>query len=314
MDQKLLVVGIGGNALLGPTEKGTAEEQLKNAAQTCEKLVCLLKPEYCLVLTHGNGPQVGHILRQNEIANSEVPMQPLDVCVAQSEGSMGYFLQLGMLNTLRSRSIRRYVVTVITQAVVDPKDPAFKNPTKPIGQFHSEAEAKELMKDRDWAMIEDAKRGWRRVVPSPKPIRVTQRYMIRDSALIGNIIIAAGGGGVPVVKLPNGVYKGVEAVVDKDLTSAVLASSIKADWLIILTAVPHVYLNFKTPKEQPLAAVSVKEMEEYLKEGHFAEGSMKPKIEAALLFLKNSGKKAIITDIDHLAEALAGNAGTLVSP
>ncbi|MFA5139119.1 MAG: carbamate kinase [Elusimicrobiota bacterium] len=314
MEHDLYVVAIGGNALLRPKERGTAQEQQNNAEITCEQLECLLKPEYHLVFTHGNGPQVGNIVLQNELAAQEVPPLTLDSCVAESEGSMGHYLQLGMLNALRRRNMRRYVVTTITQVVVDPKDPAFKNPTKPIGKFYSEAEAKVLGEERGWTMMEDAKRGWRRVVPSPKPVKVIQRHMIRTQVLFGDIVIALGGGGVPVMIKPDKSYAGVEAVIDKDLASALLASSIKADALIILTAVPNVYINFKKPDEKALANVTPDELARYLKEGHFAVGSMKPKIEAALYHLAHDGRKVIITDIESLPKALQGKAGTRVEP
>ena len=187
MEHNLLVVALGGNALLGSSQKGTNEEQTRNAEETCEKLACLLKPEYHLVVTHGNGPQVGNIVLQNELAAPEVPPLALDSCVAESEGSMGHFLQLGMLNALRRRGIRRYVVTSITQVVVDPNDPAFRNPTKPVGRFYTEEEAKRLIAQRSWAMVDDSKRGWRRVVPSPKPVKVIQRHMIKTQVLFGDM-------------------------------------------------------------------------------------------------------------------------------
>ena len=310
MEHELFVVALGGNALLGPHERGTTEEQFRNAESTCEQLAPLIKPEFHLVITHGNGPQVGNINLQQELAQAEVPPLSLDACVAMSEGSMGHFLQMGMLNALRKRNYRRYVVTTITQVVVDPDDPAFKDPTKPVGRFYTEAQAKELMAARGWNMKEDAKRGWRRVVPSPKPLKVIQRHMIKTQVLFGDIVICVGGGGVPVVKLPDRTYKAVEAVIDKDLASAVLASSIRADCLIILTAVPNVCLDFKTPKERKLGRVTTKELRGYLEQGHFAAGSMKPKVEAALYHLANEGRRVIITDIESLPAALEGKAGT----
>jgi carbamate kinase len=272
----------------------------------------LIKPNYSLVITHGNGPQVGNILLRSELAKDTVPPMPLDVCVAESEGSMGYFLQQGMLNTLRRMGIRRYVVTLITEVMVDPQDPAFKAPTKPIGPFYTEEQAQKLMTEKGWKMIEDAKRGWRRIVPSPKPTKVLQRYMIRDLANSGNIVIAVGGGGIPIMKGKNNDYEGVEAVIDKDLASANLASVIKADMFIILTAVPCVSINFRKPDEKKLDRITIEEAEKYLAEGHFAAGSMKPKIEAAINYLKDGGTEAIITDPEHLAEALEGKAGTFI--
>ena len=310
MEHELFVVALGGNALLGPHEKGTTEEQMRNAERTCELLEPLLKPEFHLVITHGNGPQVGNINLQQELASAEVPPLSLDACVAMSEGSMGHFLQMGMLNVLRRHKYRRYVVTTITQVIVDPEDPAFQKPSKPVGSFYTEARAKELMAERHWVMREDAKRGWRRVVPSPKPVKVIQRHMIKTQVLFGDIVICVGGGGVPVMKLPDKTYKAVEAVIDKDLASANLASTIRADCLIILTAVPNVCINFKTPQEKQLGHVTTKELRKYLEEGHFAEGSMKPKVEAALYHLANEGRRVIITDIESLPKALQGQAGT----
>jgi carbamate kinase len=310
MEHELFVVALGGNALLRPHEKGTLEEQTRNAETTCELLAPLLKPEVHLVITHGNGPQVGNIYLQQDLAKSEVPPLSLDACVAMSQGSMGHFLQMGMLNSLRRRDYRRYVVTCLTQVIVDPKDPAFQKPTKPVGRFYTEAQAQSLAKERGWAMVEDAKRGWRRVVPSPVPVKVIQRHMIKTQVLFGDIVICVGGGGVPVMQLPDKTYKAVEAVIDKDLASANLASSIRADCLIILTAVPNVCINFRTPQEKALGHVTTKELRKYLEAGHFAAGSMKPKVEAALYHLAHEGRRVIITDIESLPQALEGQAGT----
>lgn len=312
MNQKLLVVAIGGHALLEPKQKGTTEEQRINAQKTCHALSCLFRPKYSLIFTHGNGPQVGNILVQNELGVREAPALSLDACVAESEGSMGYFLQQGMLNALRAKRIRRYVVTVVTQVLVNRNDSAFKNPTKPVGFFYSKAKAARLMSERGWHMVRQGVGGWRRVVPSPKPVKVIQRYMIRDSAHAGHIVIAAGGGGVPIIQRVDGSYAGVEAVIDKDLSSAVLASDIKADFFIILTTVAQACLHFQKPEERPLRQVSAAQAAAYLRAGHFAQGSMKPKIEAALLYLNRGGRRVIITDIVHLKGALAGRAGTLI--
>jgi carbamate kinase len=313
MEQQLVVLAIGGNALLKPAEKGTVGEQEANVSSTCELLAPLLRPWFNLVITHGNGPQVGNILLRNEISKDTVPAMPLDVCVAESEGSMGYFLQQGLLNQMRKMSIRRFVITAITQVVVDPKDPAFNKPTKPIGPFYTEAQAQLLSTEKNWKMVEDAKRGWRRVVPSPLPQKVIQRYMIRDLANSGNIVIAVGGGGIPVMKKPSGEYEGVEAVIDKDLATANLAAIIKADRFIILTAVPYACLHFRQPNEKQLGRISCAEAKKYLAEGHFAEGSMAPKIRACVNYLEAGGQKACITDPEHLEAALRDEAGTLIS-
>jgi carbamate kinase len=313
MEQKLVLLAIGGNALLKPGEKGSVDEQEANANATCDLLLPLIQPRYNLVVTHGNGPQVGNILLRSEVAKETVPPMPLDVCVAESEGSMGYFMQQGLLNAIRRAGIRRYVVTLITQVMVDPEDPAFKNPTKPIGPFYTEDEAKILMKQKRWVMKEDAKRGWRRLVASPKPHKVVQRFMIRDLANAGNVVIAVGGGGVPIMKGKHNNYEGVEAVIDKDLASANLAAVIKADMFIILTAVPYACLNYKQPNEKRLERLTAAEAEKFLKEGHFAAGSMGPKIEACINYIKAGGIEAVITDPEHLDDALKGKAGTFIT-
>lgn len=312
MEQKLVLLAIGGNALLKHGEKGSISEQETNANATCDLLLPLLQTKYNLVVTHGNGPQVGNILLRNEISKETVPPMPLDVCVSESEGSMGYFLQQGLLNRMRRSGIRRYVITAITQVVVDPQDPAFQKPTKPIGPFYTEEQAKIMIKEKGWIMIEDAKRGWRRVVPSPKPHKVIQRYMIRDLANAGNIVIALGGGGIPVMKGENHNYEGVEAVIDKDLASANLAAVIKADLFIILTAVSNAYLDFKKPTQKRLEKITLAEAKQYMAEGHFAEGSMGPKMQACINYVEASGQKACITDPEHLEQALRGEAGTFV--
>lgn len=312
--RKLLVVALGGNALLKRGQAGTIREQEKVAAETCGYLMCLIRQGHNLVLTHGNGPQVGNILLRNEHAADIVPPMPLDVCVADSQGSIGYILQQALLNCLRASNIRRYVVTMVTQVVVDKNDPAFKKPTKPIGPFFDQRRATELILEKKWEMIEDGDRGFRRVVPSPKPIKVLQRYMIRDLARDGHIVIAVGGGGIPIWKKENNEYEGIEAVVDKDLASALLAKEMGADEFIILTAVPCVYLNYAKPNQTPLERLTVSQARTYLAENQFGTGSMAPKIEAAIDFVSATGNEVLITSPEQLDLAMEGKAGTRIVP
>ena len=306
----IAVIALGGHAFLRSGKEPTHEEHKHNAALISKILMDLVERDYNIVITHGNGPQVGNLLIQNEVASGEIPPQPLDVLVAMTEGSLGYILQEAMLNEMRSRRIRRYVETIVTQVIVDPNDPAFHNPTKPIGPFYDREEAERREKELGWKLYEDAGRGWRRRVPSPKPIKVIQRHTIRDSARTGHIVIAAGGGGIPVIKAEDGRYQGVEAVIDKDLTAALLAREVEAEIFIILTAVEQVYINFKTPQQQPLGALTIEMTRHYLDEGHFPAGSMGPKIEAVLQFLESGGKRALITSPEALASALEGKTGT----
>lgn len=307
----LVLVAMGGHAFMQKDEQGTVEDHERNADRIAGLLMTLIERDYHLVITHGNGPQVGSLLIQHEQCREVVPPMPLDVLVAMTEGSLGYFLQQSLLNQLRGRNIKRYVVTVVTQVVVDEKDPAFDNPNKPIGPFLSREEAERRRDQWGWQIREDAAgRGWRRLVPSPTPKRVIQRSMIRDAVRAGHIVVACGGGGVPIRVDDGDRYRGVEAVVDKDLTSSVLAANIGAELLIILTAVPQVYAHFGKPDQRPLGAVTLEEIEQLYAEGHFPAGSMGPKIEAVIGFLRHGGKRALITDPDNLPSALEGRAGT----
>jgi carbamate kinase len=305
-----VVVAMGGHAFMLPGERGTYEETTRNARRICRQLMTLVERGYSVVITHGNGPQVGDLLEQNELIRGALPTMPLDVLVAQTEGSLGYFLQRALLNELRQRNIRRYVVTMVTQVMVAPDDPAFLSPTKPVGPFLSREEADERRDEFGWVMHEDAGRGWRRLVPSPRPVKVIQRDMVREAARAGHIVIAAGGGGIPVTKGATNDYVGVEAVIDKDLTSSVLATDVAADLLVILTAVDGVYLRFGMPDAQRLGAVTLSECERYITEGHFPAGSMGPKVAAIHGFLGRGGKRGLITSPDMLIDALDGKAGT----
>jgi carbamate kinase len=295
----IVLVAMGGHAFMQPGEKGTVEDHERNAVQIAALLMTLVERNYYICVTHGNGPQVGNLLLQQEHARAEVPSLPLDVLVAMTEGSLGYILQQALLNELRKRQTKRYVVTVVTQVVVDENDPAFLSPSKPIGPFLSREEAERRRDQLGWRVKEDAGRGWRRLVPSPSPLRVIQRHMIRDAVRQGHIVVACGGGGIPVKRQADGQFAGLEAVIDKDLTSSVLA-----------TDVPQVYVKFGTPEQRALGAVTLEEIERLHGEGHFPPGSMGPKIEAVIRFLKAGGRRALITNPESLPQAIDGRAGT----
>jgi carbamate kinase len=310
-ERPIALVAVGGHAFMQKGEAGTIEEQERNAKELCEKLLLLIERGYQLAITHGNGPQVGNLLLQQETSTAGVPAMPLDVLVAQTEGWLGYVMQQALLNELRSKGVRRYVETVVTQVVVDVDDPAFENPTKPIGPFLSEEVAQERKQRLGWEIREDSGRGWRRLVPSPIPERVIQRLTIRDSVREGHIVLAGGGGGIPiVVDKKTRAYRGVEAVIDKDLTSAVLAREIGAELFIILTAVPQVYCGFGTDAQRGLGAVTLRELEVLIAEGQFPAGSMGPKIDAVAEYLRQGGARALITDAASLDNAIEGRAGT----
>jgi carbamate kinase len=306
----IVLVAMGGHAFMQPGETGTIDDHERNAARIASLLMSLVERDYLVCITHGNGPQVGSLLIQQEQSGEDVPPLPLDVLVAMTEGSLGYILQQSLLNELRKRQVRRYVVTVVTQVVVDEEDPAFADPNKPIGPFLSREEALRRQEELDWRIAEDAGRGWRRLVPSPAPRKVIQRHMIRDAVRQGHIVVAGGGGGIPIKRQADGRYGGVEAVIDKDLTSAVLANDIGAELLVILTAVPQVYVDFETPRQRALGAVTLEEIERLQGEAHFPPGSMGPKVEAVIRFLRSGGRRALITNPDSLPRAIEGRAGT----
>lgn len=310
-ENHIALVALGGHAFMDKGQKGTIDEHEANAVKIAAALMLLVERSYNVVITHGNGPQVGSLLLQNEMCKAEVPDMPMDVLVAMTEGSLGYILQQAMLNQLRRRQIKRYVVTVVSQVVVDPEDPAFSNPTKPIGPFLSEEEAKRRAQELKWNVVDDAGRGWRRRVASPRPVKIIQRHTIRDAAQQGHIVIAGGGGGIPIMKdKQTGEYKGVECVIDKDLTSALLANQIGADLFVILTEVSQVYLHFNTPEQLPLGALTLDMTQRFREEGHFPPGSMGPKVEAIVNYLEGGGQRALITDAANLDKALDGMGGT----
>jgi carbamate kinase len=310
----LAVVAFGGNALLGRDDVGTVDEQKLHAEEAAGWLTGFLRRDHDLVIVHGNGPQVGQVLIQMEEAATKVPPATLDVAVAQTEGGMGYLLELALRNRLAAEGIDREVSTVLSLVVVDRDDPGFESPSKPIGPFFSRWRAESLKRDHGWAMVEDSGRGWRKVVASPRPLEVLGLGGVRRLLARGDVVIAGGGGGIPVVRGPDGTLVGVEAVIDKDRTAALISRHLKADLLIILTGVPEVRQRFGKPGEKPLPELTLRRARRLLARGEFPPGSMGPKIESAVEFVAASGNPVLITDIDHLAEALAGRAGTAIVP
>ncbi len=307
-----IVIAVGGNALLRQGDVGTAEEQFKRARETAESIYWIFE-NYQVAMTHGNGPQVGAILLQNEQAKALVPPMPLDVCGAESQGMIGYMLEQSFNNVLKSKKIEKDIVTVLTRVEVSEKDPAFKNPTKPIGPFYTRFQAQELIREKGWIMVEDSGRGWRRVVPSPEPLKIVEKDAILSLLEKGFIVISVGGGGIPVIR-KDGILKGVEGVIDKDLGAATLARDINAKRLIILTAVDKVYLNYGKENQKGIDQAKLKEIEEYYKQGHFKPGSMGPKIQAAMKFLKEGGRDVLITSPEALKDAMDGKNGTWIYP
>lgn len=312
MKNKIIVVALGGNAILQPDERGTYQEQINNIKIAVAEIVKLIKKGYKVVLTHGNGPQVGNLYIQNSLAGEVVPSMPLDVCSAKSQGLIGYSIQQEMENELKKNKIDIPVGTFITQVLVAANDPAFKNATKPIGPFHTKKEAELLIQKTSFIMKEDRNKKWRRVVPSPRPISIIEKEIIKNNIDNGYIIIAAGGGGIPVIKNENEIY-GVEAVIDKDLTACCLAIDIGANFLLILTDVDKVALHYNTPKQKFIDATDIEQIKKYLAEGHFKEGSMKPKIEASIKFLENGGEKSIIGSLFSAVSAIEGKSGTTIT-
>jgi carbamate kinase len=312
MKNQIIVVALGGNAILQANEKGTYHEQINNVKKAVAEIVKLIKDGYKVVLTHGNGPQVGNLYIQNSLAGEVIPPMPLDACSAESQGLIGYFIQQEIDNELVRNNIHLPVVSFITQVLVAADDPAFKNPTKPIGPFHSKKEAEFLIKKTSFVMKEDSKRRWRRVVPSPRPIGIVEKEIIKKNVEEGYIIITSGGGGIPVIKKGKEIV-GVEAVIDKDLSACRLAIDINANILLILTDVEKVALNYNSPKQEWIDTMNVDEAKRYLAEGYFKEGSMKPKIEAGINFLENGGEKSIIGSLFCADSAIKGKSGTIIT-
>ncbi len=306
---KRIVVALGGNAILQPKQEGTAALQFQNVINTCVQLAGLIEAGHQLVITHGNGPQVGNILLQNEAAKDKIPPLPLDVCGAQTQGFIGYMIQQAMKNLLP----RRQVGTILTQVLVGADDPAFQNPTKPIGPFYGKEEADKLVAEKGYTMVEDSGRGWRRVVPSPDPRAIVEKELIQALLDQDAIVIAAGGGGIPVVTDGQGQLRGIEAVIDKDLAGARLAQDVGAQILLILTDVEGVAVNWGQPDQRFLRQLNRQQARELLGQGQFKAGSMGPKVEAALRFIEQGGEQSIIVSLDKAAAALAGQAGTIIT-
>lgn len=314
MTKKVAVVAIGGNSLIKDKDHQSVPDQYQAAKETCYHIAGMIEQGWDVAIGHGNGPQVGFILRRSELARHELHEVPLDVCGADTQGAIGYMLQQNLQNEFLRRGMKKQAVTVVTQVVVDRNDPAFQNPTKPIGSFMTEEEAKRRRDLEGWHVVEDAGRGWRRVVASPLPKKVKEQDAVEELIQKGFVVITVGGGGIPVVENEKGELEGVAAVIDKDYASSLLARSIKADLFLISTAVEKVYLNYGKPSQKAIDRMTVAEAKQYMAEGHFAKGSMLPKIQAIIWFLEAGGKQAIITNPENIERALRGETGTLIVP
>ena len=312
MKSKTALIAFGGNALLPKPRHSLQSDQMKHAEKAARLMIHVVRRGYDLIIVHGNGPQVGNLLIQMEESINKVPPFSLDICDAMTEGSMGYILEKAIINELRIKSVDKEVATLITQVIVDKEDPAFDSPSKPIGPFYSEYRAKMLIREKKWKMVEDAGRGFRKVVPSPKPIDVVPKHVIHDLVSSGKIVIAAGGGGIPVIINGRGLFQGVEAVIDKDYTAGLIARETQTDLFIILTTVPQVYLNFGTPREKPIFEMTVDEAKQQLGKEQFPPGSMGPKIEAAIDYIEGGGKEVLITSASHLKAAMINRSGTMI--
>ncbi len=313
-DRKTVVVALGGNAITQQFEEGNIHEQFANTRRSLEGVAELIRMGHRVLITHGNGPQVGNYLIRVEESRHLVPPLPLGIIVADTEGGMGYMIEQCLQNILHDHGIEKQVACIVTQMLVDKHDPSIKNPTKYVGPFFKKAQVPELVEKRGWIMKEDPGRGWRRVVPSPQPRSVVEREVIRLLVEHDVVVIAAGGGGIPVYVEDNGWLEGLDAVIDKDLASAVLGIDIGAQELMILTGVERVALHFGTPQQRFLDRMTIREAERYLAEGHFPPGSMGPKIQAAIHFIRNGGKRVIITAIEKSMDAVYGRAGTVILP
>lgn len=302
------MVAFGGNALLRSGQKGTYQEQLANVEQTCESLCNLIKRGYNIVIGHGNGPQVGNVMLQHEAGHKDfsIPAMPMDFCVAETQGSIAYMIELALRNVFAKNDIYRDVVTIVTQVAVNALDPMFQNPTKPVGPYYTKEQAEQLHAETGAIYKEDPKgNGWRKVVASPRPKRINNIKIIKHLVKGGNVVVTVGGGGIPVIE-ENDYVRGVEAVIDKDLASALCAIQIEAEEFYILTDVPKVYINFRKPNEQALDVITVDEAKKYLAEGQFTEGSMAPKVRAGIMFIENGGKTCVITEAGQLDNPYCG--------
>ena len=312
MSSKLAVLAIGGNSLIKDKDHIALHHQYQAVRETSKYIAELIAEGLGVVITHGNGPQVGFIYRRGELARHELPLIPLDICGADTQGAIGYMIQKALLNEFRERGIKKKVTTVVTQAVVDRDDPSFDHPSKPIGSFMAEKEALANQKEFGWQVAEDAGRGFRRVVPSPIPRELIELDVVKILLEKRYIVVAVGGGGIPVIRNEKGEIEGVEAVIDKDLASSLLARQLGADTLIISTSIDAAYLNFGKENQRPITQATLSEIKRYLTEGHFKAGSMKPKIEAIVQFLEGGGKKAVITSPENLLKAFRGKSGTTI--
>lgn len=312
-ESRSVVVALGGNAITREGVTDTIANQFRHTRESLDSILFLAKQGWKLAITHGNGPQVGNALLRVELARGRAPELPVGICVADTQGGMGYMIEQSLQNALAHSGIRREVVTVVTQVCVDPDDPAISKPSKFIGQAYDKSEAEQLAKANDWQVRKDGNRGWRRVVASPKPLSIVESQIVRRLVADGTIVVCCGGGGIPVYRRSDNRLEGIDAVIDKDRVSALLASEIDADLLLILTAVDRVYLNFDSTDPEPLSTLNIIDAERYLNEGQFPRGSMRPKIEAALSFLKQGGREVIISSIQNALDAVQGNAGTRIA-
>ena len=313
MEKKgIAVVAVGGNSLIKSKDKTTIPDQYEAGAESMHHIAEMIAQGWDVVVTHGNGPQVGFILRRSELSSHVLHEVPLDYCGADSQGAIGYMFARALTNEFKDRKMDKKAAAVVTQTIVRVDDPAFKNPSKPIGSFMEEDEAKRRQAEDGWDVVEDAGRGWRRVVPSPKPFDIVEADAIQALAKAGIVVVAVGGGGIPVVREENGDLRGVEAVIDKDFGSSLLANMIGADLFVISTAVEKVALHFNTPEEKWLDTITLEEAKKFAAEGHFAKGSMLPKVEAIIQFLEKGGKKALITNPENIGRALNGETGTWI--
>lgn len=312
--KQVAVIAVGGNSLILDDKHKTIDDQYAATVETSKHIAGMIQAGWNVVLTHGNGPQVGFILRRSELSLHELHPVPLDYCGADTQGAIGYMFQRALHNEFHARGIRKQAVTIVTQVLVDKNDPAFQNPSKPIGSFMDAELAARKHAEEGWQMVEDAGRGWRRVVPSPLPQAIVERDAIEELIRAGFLVICSGGGGIPVYQNDNGALVGLEAVIDKDFAGSLLARSLKADLFLISTAVEQVALNFGKPAQQWLDHITVAQAKEYLAQGHFHKGSMAPKVQAAILFLEGGGKEALITNPENLERALNGETGTRITP
>ncbi len=313
-ENKVAVVAVGGNSLIKDKEHKTINDQYEAAAESMRHIAGMIENDWDVVITHGNGPQVGFILRRSELSKHELHEVPLDYCGADSQGAIGYMFQQSLFNEFVKRGMDKQAATVVTQVEVDRNDPAFQAPSKPIGSFMDKDMADQRTEAEGWVVVEDSGRGWRRVVPSPLPVRIVQRAAIESLIGDGFVVIAVGGGGIPVVQDEAGLLTGVEAVIDKDFASALLASQIGADMLLISTAVAQIALNYNQPEQQWLDKMTLAEAKVYMEQGHFAKGSMEPKVQAIINYLEAGGKEALVTNPENIERALAGETGTRIVP